>query len=926
MKLIKILSIAIVLVLIAAVTFVVLFDANDYKDKIAANVKEATGRDLTIGGQIEHSLGAWTRIKIEDVVLGNAEGFGDQPFLKIGEFEISVKTMPLLLNNQLEMDTIRLHGAEINLARNAQGETNWADLVSEEESEPSSLVIRAIGGADIKGAKLTWQDAQAGVRHIVSNISADTGELTFGKPIDITMSADIKSNKPALDTDLTFSGTVAYDLDAESYTLEPMDLTALVRGKNVPGGETKMSLTGALDVNLDEETMAVRDLKLDALGTAISGVLSASDILDEKPALSGELNIDGKDLALIFKVAEVEPLASEIARMRDRAFMLTAKLDADGAAGNIELTDLNAKLLGATVTGNVRARDAESEDRAFAGQLKAVGPDLPMLMEVLGQFQAGEEKKLATIGKDLRKTRQKSFDIDVSFDADMKTGNIDVSRLSVKALGATLNGNLKAEKMNSKRGSVNGKFQLRGDRPVGLLTALGQAELGKVVRTLAADATIQGSGNEFTLRPLTANAKLAGKQIPNGPVDVSLSTAAVIDLDKETATVSELVVKGLGLDVKGNLNAAKILGDDPSYNGNLNVAAFNLRRLLKQLNQEVPKMAGPKALQRVALNTAFSGTSTSLSANNFSLKLDESSINGGFSIANFEDPSIEFTIAIDKINADNYLEPEDKNKKPAAAKAPTNDAQSLRDLRAMKLKGDLTVGQLTFANARMRDVKFSINAKDGKIDMNPLSANLYNGSYRGDVGIDATGKAAQIKINSKLAGVQAEPLLVDLTGSSKVTGVANFDAQLSAVGTGADSIKRTLNGQAGFSIQEGIFRGMDVGASLREAEQLLESRKLGQPKQGNQTVFDQVSGTIKITNGVLQNNDLTVAHRASGLPARGSSVTSLPKRLSTTCAPRWKKRARSETKTPTIWAATRSRSAAAARYPIRAVVRTTLRY
>ena len=52
------------LVVIAAVMFVMTFDANDYKDKISAGMKEATGRELVIEGDISLSIFPWFAIEI----------------------------------------------------------------------------------------------------------------------------------------------------------------------------------------------------------------------------------------------------------------------------------------------------------------------------------------------------------------------------------------------------------------------------------------------------------------------------------------------------------------------------------------------------------------------------------------------------------------------------------------------------------------------------------------------------------------------------------------------------------------------------------------------------------------------------------------------------------------------------------------------
>ena len=46
-------------VIIASVALLLFVDPNDYRDRISAGVKEATGRDLTIEGELSLSVFPW---------------------------------------------------------------------------------------------------------------------------------------------------------------------------------------------------------------------------------------------------------------------------------------------------------------------------------------------------------------------------------------------------------------------------------------------------------------------------------------------------------------------------------------------------------------------------------------------------------------------------------------------------------------------------------------------------------------------------------------------------------------------------------------------------------------------------------------------------------------------------------------------------
>ena len=62
------------LLAIVAIYFSLVFDANDYRDRIAAEVKHETGRDLFIEGDLELTFFPWFALNIGRTTLGNAPG------------------------------------------------------------------------------------------------------------------------------------------------------------------------------------------------------------------------------------------------------------------------------------------------------------------------------------------------------------------------------------------------------------------------------------------------------------------------------------------------------------------------------------------------------------------------------------------------------------------------------------------------------------------------------------------------------------------------------------------------------------------------------------------------------------------------------------------------------------------------------------
>ena len=99
--------------------------------EITQAVKQQTGRDLDLRGDIKLSVFPWLGLELGDTRLSNAPGFGKKPFVKIERVGVKVKLLPLL-RSQVIVDKIILDGLQLNLARNQKGVTNWDDLLQPE--------------------------------------------------------------------------------------------------------------------------------------------------------------------------------------------------------------------------------------------------------------------------------------------------------------------------------------------------------------------------------------------------------------------------------------------------------------------------------------------------------------------------------------------------------------------------------------------------------------------------------------------------------------------------------------------------------------------------------------------------------------------------------------------------------------------------
>ena len=116
------------IVIIAAVSLFLFFDPNDFRDRISVAVKEQTGRDLVITGDLSLSLFPWLAVEMGRTELGNAQGFSGEQFLSFEQASLSVRLMPLIFQQQVTVGTASLDGLVVNLEVNNTGVTNAKGL------------------------------------------------------------------------------------------------------------------------------------------------------------------------------------------------------------------------------------------------------------------------------------------------------------------------------------------------------------------------------------------------------------------------------------------------------------------------------------------------------------------------------------------------------------------------------------------------------------------------------------------------------------------------------------------------------------------------------------------------------------------------------------------------------------------------------
>lgn len=356
----------------------------------------------------------------------------------------------------------------------------------------------------------------------------------------------------------------------------------------------------------------------------------------------------------------------------------------------------------------------------------------------------------------------------------------------------------------------------------------------------------------------------SGEQLPGGKARISLAADVEHDAGKKTLLVENLRLEAEDMKLDGQLRVSGI-DTSPTANGTINIAEFNPKKLLGAFSKETLQTRDPDALTRASLQATIGGKPNQLIVKPLTIRLDDSTLNGELTVPDIKSQALRFQLALDTIDVDRYMPPEsDKAGKaePVAATpgaGATGAAQVPNEtLRQLDVDGSMRIGKLKAAKLNLSDVDVSIKAKDGIIKLHPVDAKLYNGTYRGNITVDARGKTPRTTVDENLVGVLAGPLLKDLQGHDRITGAANINVALQTAGATADEVKKSLNGSATFAFTDGALNGVNVARMIREAYARIKGIELPPEEAEQKTDFSELRGSVHIDNGLATNNDFTL--------------------------------------------------------------------
>jgi uncharacterized protein involved in outer membrane biogenesis len=404
----------VVVVVGGAIIAVASIDFNQYRSTIADQVKQATGRDLKIAGDLKVGISLTPTVAVDDVTFANA-AWGSRPEMAtVKRFEGEMELLPLL-SGDIRVKRVVLKGADILLETDAQGLGNWAfgqaAAAAQPGTEPTSSgtgKLPTVNKITFEDVTITYKDGVTKKTQTVALQKFSAESADAASPIAIEVVANLNGNP------ISANGSVGALSGIVADQPMPIDIKAEGGGATIAAkGTIAKPATGkGVAIALTAEGKSLADLTPLA-GTALPPLGPYS--------FSGNLSdADGG-----YKVAGMQ------LKMGTSDVAGDASIALAGEKPKIVAT-LASNLLDAKDFGIKPAPPADAAPTASKGGDGRVFPDTPLPFDLL---KAADAKIVFTGQKVIREPATLDG---LAADLDLANGKLTIGKLDAGVVGGRL--------------------------------------------------------------------------------------------------------------------------------------------------------------------------------------------------------------------------------------------------------------------------------------------------------------------------------------------------------------------------------------------------------------------------------------------------------------------------------------------------------
>jgi uncharacterized protein involved in outer membrane biogenesis len=761
-----------IIALMAAVyVFLATYDYNKLKPRVARMVKDATGRELNLGGEIDLAIGFSPALVVADVTFANAP-WGSQPqMIKVEKLQAQVRLLPLLFRD-VQLKRIGLAGVDVLLETDPNGKGNW-DFITADSSarkagafQPKDIEIDNIR---VEKLQLIFREGKTRSTKRFTLASLDLTRKEAEDELRLDLKADYNGQPVKLSGQ---TGLIRYLLARQRF---PLELAGTF-------SNAKVEIAGAIDDILDLRGI---DLKVHASGTNLATLgfdkniqLPQTSIFDVTGHLRGSKeslalnevsgNLSGHDVNLAFS----------------------------GNVGNlIAFSGIDLKLNGSgkdlSAAGSIIGEKLPATDQfTIQGRLTGSAKTLS-LSEASGSASRGS-LNLAMKGKikDLLNFNGVDLTVKGSGKDLSEVGAIIEEKLPATdefAVAGSLTGSAKALSLKEAQGSAK-----RGSLNVAL-----NGEVKDLLAFSGVDLKLKGSGKD-----LAEVGAIIGQKLP-----VTDEFAVQGRLTGSAKSLSLQQAQGSAKRGGLNLTLSGGIAELPALNGiNFKVKASGkeLAEIGPLVGAELPDL-GP-----FDVSAKLSGSAKAISLSAFSAMVDKSDFKGRAKVEFLKRPKITVRLessVIDFTTLMKSLEKDEKkpvNKNKQKGRLFSDDPLPFDALKKVDADILMKARNIQAKDARLEFGHMILKLEDSDFSIGRLEATYKKTKISGNLHIDP-GSPPQVATNFMVQNFNLGDFLKETGKSDQVRAIVDIAAHGKSTGDSVNSLMANLNGAFGAVMGPGFL-------------------------------------------------------------------------------------------------------------------------
>ncbi len=378
-------------------------------------------------------------------------------------------------------------------------------------------------------------------------------------------------------------------------------------------------------------------------------------------------------------------------------------------------------------------------------------------------------------------------------------------------------------------------------------------------QALKANTSIANFNYDLESSQIAVNAIGVNADVDGQPINLTIPSVTA-NLDQQTASITQTKLSSDDLRVEINDLSVTNFIDDLAAKGSLEVPKFNAAALVERFDVDY-QTADSSALNSVGLSTSFVAGLDQVELSGINVALDETSLSGNFSARNFDQLALNFDLALDSIDLDRYLPPEDE------ADDASDDAVSGADALAVPMamfkdfnaNGSFKADKFVSAGVELTNIDVDVKSTPGSVAITP-KAQLYDGEIDGSMVYTEKDGVSQLHVKNRVGIVDLAKFLTDTDVTDQLTGFGSVD--LDVVVTERDGVQSN-SGTIKLSAKDGTVQGVDIKNMIEKAYSTYQAfsgkqdsdAAQGASQEDDSTGFADLFGTFNLKDFNISNND-----------------------------------------------------------------------